>query len=102
MAEDSSVLTQDKPAASEPAQTEKGGKGAAIWREIRGLDTQACRELVWENPRFQSWGFFELLLDKARWTVLEDPRQAEEMMGHRGPAAAGDERPQDGSPGGFR
>lgn len=51
-----------------------------LWREIRGLDLAARRELVWDDSRFQSWGFFELLLDKARWTVLEDPRQAEEMI----------------------
>ena len=37
MAEDSSVMAQDKPAASEPAETRKEGKGAAVWREIRGL-----------------------------------------------------------------
>lgn len=51
-----------------------------LWREVRGLDLAARRELVWESSCFQSWGFFELLLDKARWTVLEDPRQAEEMI----------------------
>jgi len=51
-----------------------------LWRDIRGLDLAARRELVWDDSRFQSWGFFELLLDKARWTVLEDPRQAEEMI----------------------
>ena len=51
-----------------------------LWREVRGLDLAARRELVWEDPLFQSWGFFELLLDKSRWTVLEDPRQAEEMI----------------------
>src|SRR5690349_2811508 len=51
-----------------------------LWREIRGLDLAARRELVWESPRFQTWGFFELLVDKARWTVLEEPRKAEEML----------------------
>ena len=51
-----------------------------LWREVRALDLAAGRELVWENPRFQTWGFFELLVDKARWTVLEEPRKAEEML----------------------
>ena len=51
-----------------------------LWREVRALDLAARRELVWENPRFQTWGFFELLVDKARWTVLEEPRKAEEML----------------------
>ena len=51
-----------------------------LWREVRSLDLAARRELVWEDSRFQSWGFFELLLDKARWTVLDDAGQAEEMI----------------------
>ncbi|MFP5288187.1 MAG: hypothetical protein ACLGI9_20800, partial [Thermoanaerobaculia bacterium] len=51
-----------------------------LWREVRALDLAARREMVWESPRFQSWGFFELLLDKARWTVLEEPQKAEEML----------------------
>lgn len=51
-----------------------------LWREVRGLDLSARRELVWEDSRFQTWGFFELLVDKARWTVLEEPSKAEEML----------------------
>ncbi|HEX5720438.1 MAG TPA: tetratricopeptide repeat protein [Thermoanaerobaculia bacterium] len=51
-----------------------------LWREVASLDLAAWRELVWEDARFQSWGFFELLVDKARWMVLEDPRKAEEMI----------------------
>ncbi|HET9226532.1 MAG TPA: tetratricopeptide repeat protein [Thermoanaerobaculia bacterium] len=51
-----------------------------LWREVRNLDLAGRRELVWEHSRFQSWGFFELLLDKARWTVLEEPRNAEELL----------------------
>lgn len=55
-------------------------EAGTLWRRIHDLDLAARRELVWEDPRFQSWGFFELLLDKARWTVLEEPRKAEEML----------------------
>src|SRR5215218_4739745 len=51
-----------------------------LWREIRDLGTQARLELVWEDPRFQSWGFFELLVDRSRSAVLEEPRKAEEML----------------------
>jgi tetratricopeptide (TPR) repeat protein len=51
-----------------------------LWREVDSLDLAARRELVWEDSRFQSWGFFELLLDKARWMALEDPRKAEETI----------------------
>ncbi|HVG09142.1 MAG TPA: tetratricopeptide repeat protein [Thermoanaerobaculia bacterium] len=51
-----------------------------LWREIRDLGSQARLELVWEDPRFQSWGFFELLVDRSRSAVLEEPRKAEEML----------------------
>ncbi|HYN20635.1 MAG TPA: zf-HC2 domain-containing protein, partial [Thermoanaerobaculia bacterium] len=51
-----------------------------LWQEMHGLSAAARRERVWEDPRFQSWGFFELLVDKARWVVLEEPRQAEEIL----------------------
>lgn len=51
-----------------------------LWREVRDLDASARREKVWEDPCFQSWGFFELLVDKARSAVLEEPLRAEEML----------------------
>lgn len=51
-----------------------------LWQEMQSLNAAARRELVWEDSRFQSWGFFELLVDKARSMVLEEPRQAEESL----------------------
>ena len=51
-----------------------------LWQEMRDLGATARRERVWEDPRFQTWGFFELLIDKARWVVLEEPSQAEGIL----------------------
>lgn len=51
-----------------------------LWREVRALDSETRRELVWEDPRFQSWGFFEMLVDRARSAVLEEPRRAEGLL----------------------
>jgi tetratricopeptide (TPR) repeat protein len=51
-----------------------------LWREVRDLDARTRRDRVWEDPCFQSWGFFELLVDKARLAVLEEPRLAEDML----------------------
>lgn len=51
-----------------------------LWRQVCDLDAGTRREKVWDNPSFQSWGFFELLVDKARLAVLEEPRRAEEML----------------------
>lgn len=58
-------------------EREKAGR---LWREVRDLSHDARQERVWEDPRFQTWGFFELLVDRARWTVLEEPHRAEEML----------------------
>jgi tetratricopeptide (TPR) repeat protein len=55
-------------------------EAARLWREVRDLDAAARRDLVWDDPRFQTWGFFELLVDKARSAVLEEPRRAEEVL----------------------
>lgn len=51
-----------------------------LWRQVRDLGAECRREKVWDDPAFQSWGFFELLVDKARVAVLEEPRKAEEML----------------------
>lgn len=51
-----------------------------LWRQIRDLGAKARRERVWDDPSFQSWGFFELLVDRARMAVLEEPRRAEELL----------------------
>jgi tetratricopeptide (TPR) repeat protein len=51
-----------------------------LWREIRDLDAATRRDLVWEDRRFQSWGFFELLLDRSRTLVLEEPAKTEQML----------------------
>jgi tetratricopeptide (TPR) repeat protein len=55
-------------------------KAGLLWRQVRDLDAHARRERVWDDSCFQSWGFFELLMDKARVAVLEEPRRAEEML----------------------
>jgi tetratricopeptide (TPR) repeat protein len=55
-------------------------EAARLWRALRSLDAEARRELVWEDHRYQSWGLFELLVDRSRWMVLEEPHKAEEML----------------------
>lgn len=51
-----------------------------LWRQVRDLDLRTRRDRIWDDPGFQSWGFFELLMDKACLAVLEEPRRAEEML----------------------
>jgi tetratricopeptide (TPR) repeat protein len=51
-----------------------------LWEEIESLDCEAIGRLVAGDPRFHTWGFFELVVDKARRAVLMEPRRAEAQL----------------------
>lgn len=53
---------------------------AGLWAELRPLDPEQRRALLLGEERFQSWGLFELMLDKARQMALAKPRQAEPLL----------------------
>ncbi|HEV8577791.1 MAG TPA: hypothetical protein VGX68_01815 [Thermoanaerobaculia bacterium] len=53
---------------------------AALWRELEPFEPVRRRSLVAGNFRFQSWGFFELLIERSYQAVLEDAREAEELL----------------------
>jgi tetratricopeptide (TPR) repeat protein len=53
---------------------------SALWREIEPLAGERRRTLVWQEARFQSWGFHEFLLDHARQEALESPHRAEDIL----------------------
>lgn len=59
-----------------------GERTAAVelWREIEPHGHGRRRTLVWEDARFQSWGFHELLIERARQAVLEEPHQGEALL----------------------
>ncbi len=61
-------LTGERTAASE------------LWRQIEPLPQEGRRLLIWEDARFQSWGFHELLLDRARQETLEIPQRVEDLL----------------------
>ncbi|HEX3128655.1 MAG TPA: hypothetical protein VH394_15085 [Thermoanaerobaculia bacterium] len=62
------------------ALTQERREAGRLWRQVRNLSSEALRERLWEDPGFQSWGFFELLVDKARVAVLEEPGRAESLL----------------------
>lgn len=59
---------------------EERSAAAALWGEIESVDPAQRRLLVTGETRFRSWGFFELVLERAFQAVLEDPRRAEELL----------------------
>jgi tetratricopeptide (TPR) repeat protein len=53
---------------------------AELWRDLEPHDREGRRALIRNHPRFQTWGFFELLVELSRQAVLEDPRTAEDLL----------------------
>lgn len=51
-----------------------------LWREIVPDSRERRRRRVLDEPRFQTWGFFELLIDRAYAAIQEDPREAEDLL----------------------
>jgi tetratricopeptide (TPR) repeat protein len=60
--------------------SEERDAAAALWLEIEPLDAAQRRLLIGEDARFQSWGFFELLVERGFQAVLADARQAEGLL----------------------
>lgn len=53
---------------------------SGLWRELEPHPTARRRSMIGEDARFQSWGLFELLLDRSRQALFEDPRRAEDLL----------------------
>jgi tetratricopeptide (TPR) repeat protein len=51
-----------------------------LWWELRTLEPAERRGRVADDPRFHTWGLFELLVEKARHAALSEPRRAEEKL----------------------
>lgn len=59
-----------------------GERAAApgLWRQIAPEPQEERRRRVLDEPRFQTWGFFELLIDRAYTAIQEDARAAEDLL----------------------
>jgi tetratricopeptide (TPR) repeat protein len=56
------------------------GEASELWKELELLDQEARRTLIWDSPRYQTWGLFEHLVDLSQTAVLEEPRKAEALL----------------------
>lgn len=52
---------------------------ALLWEMLRRHDPARRRGLILENGSFHTWGFFELLVDRSRDVLPQEPREAEEL-----------------------
>ena len=53
---------------------------AGWWLELQRRDPEERKRLVWEDPAYQTWGLLELLIDRSRQVLPQDPRQAEDLV----------------------
>jgi tetratricopeptide (TPR) repeat protein len=53
---------------------------AELWRQLEPQPNERRRAMIQEDVRFQSWGFFEVLVERSRRAVLDDPRRAEYIL----------------------
>jgi tetratricopeptide (TPR) repeat protein len=54
-------------------------EAASRWRDLERLGQEERRNLVWNDPRYQTWGFFELLADLCHDVLVQEPRKAEDV-----------------------
>lgn len=52
---------------------------AGLWEELRGLGSAGRRGLVLNDRTYRTWGLFELLVDRSRDVLPQEPREAEDL-----------------------
>lgn len=76
------VLAQSRPdmARRESRLHRERSESFELWHELAGKAPGERLECVRAGRRFQSWGFFELLLELALDAIFEDPKSARERL----------------------
>ncbi len=57
--------------------TRERAEAGIVLRELLALPADERPRLVHDDPRFHNWGLFELLVERARKEIFEEPRSAE-------------------------
>jgi tetratricopeptide (TPR) repeat protein len=52
---------------------------AALWETLRGVDSASRHRLVLNDGAYRTWGLFELLVDRSRDVLPQQPREAEDL-----------------------
>lgn len=73
------IVEEKPPAPRRSDLAAERAKAAGLWRELQHQDPEGRRRLVWQDPSYQTWGFFELLIDRSHQTLPQEPRQAEDL-----------------------
>ncbi|HYO15640.1 MAG TPA: zf-HC2 domain-containing protein [Thermoanaerobaculia bacterium] len=75
------IAEENRPEAERRRADLAAERAAApgLWSELEPCDQERRRELVWHDPRYQSWGLFELLIDLSHRILPQSPREAEDL-----------------------
>jgi len=73
------IVEEKPPAPRRSDLAAERAQAAGLWRELQRHAPELRRRLVWQDRAYQTWGFFELLIDKAHQTLPQEPRQAEDL-----------------------
>jgi tetratricopeptide (TPR) repeat protein len=75
------IVEEKRPAAKQRLLDLAAERAAAagLWRELERHDPEERRGIVAGDRSYQTWGCFELLVERSRQTLPQEPRQAEEL-----------------------
>lgn len=76
------VAREKQPAAAQrrlDLQAERA-EAPALWEILRRETPESRRELAGSDRAYQTWGLFELLVDRSRQTLPQEPREAEDLV----------------------
>lgn len=69
--------TKPKVAWSRSALAAERQQAPGLWEELLSRAPEERRSLVWNDPRYQTWGLFELLAESSHEILPQEPRKAE-------------------------
>jgi tetratricopeptide (TPR) repeat protein len=55
-------------------------EAAWLWLQLQPHSPERRQRLIWEDPAYQTWGLLELLIDRSRRVLPEEPQQAEDLV----------------------
>lgn len=75
------VVEEARPKATSSrfALTLERQEASELWAELAPQSPEERRTRVWNDPRYQTWGLFELLIDRSYQNVSQEPRTAEDL-----------------------
>lgn len=69
--------TKPKAARSRSSLATERQEAPGLWEDLLSRAPEERRSLIWNDPRYQTWGLFELLAESSHEILPQEPRKAE-------------------------